>query len=83
MENENYTYFKAHLDELIERYDGRFIVIKGTEVIDDYGSFDEAYNETVKSEALGTFLIQQCVKPENDTAHFAWHNIAFSQVVQV
>jgi hypothetical protein len=81
--DKNYAYFTAHLDEFIERYDGRFVVIKNASVIADYGSFDEAYNNTIKSEALGTFLIQQCVRPENDTDYFAWHNVSFSQVVQV
>jgi hypothetical protein len=79
--NENYTYFKAHLDEFIERYGERFVVIKDNDVIAVYGSFDEAYNKTVENEELGTFLIQQCVRPENDIAHFAWHNVTFGRAV--
>jgi len=79
----NYTYFKDHLDELIALYGGRFVVIKEAAVIADYDSFEKAYANTIQSEPLGTFIIQQCVTPDNDTAHFAWNNVAFSQVVHV
>jgi hypothetical protein len=82
LQQENYAYFKTHLDELIEGYGGRFVVIKDARIIADYDSFDEAYNTTVENEELGTFLIQRCVRPENDTAHFAWHTVTFGRTVQ-
>ena len=71
MTDANYTYFKDNLDKLIEQYGGRFVVIKDAAIVADYSSFDEAYTNTIKTEALGTFLIQQCVNQENDGAHFA------------
>jgi hypothetical protein len=83
MDNKNYTFFTEHLGELIEQYSGRFVVIKDSKVIADYDNFDEAYNKTLEREKLGTFLIQQCVTPENDIAHFAWHNVSFSRAVEV
>ena len=83
MTDANYLFFKSHIDELITRYDGRFIVIKDESIIADYSTFDEAYNNTIKTEELGTFLIQQCVNLEDDAARFAWHNVSFSQVVQI
>ena len=81
--DKNYMYFKDHLDELIAAYGGRFVVIKDAAVIADYDSFENAYDNTIHSEPLGTFIIQHCVSPENDAAHFAWNNVAFSQVVHV
>ena len=81
MTDDNYIYFKTNLNELIEKYKGRFIVIKKAEVISDYECFDDAYKNTIKTEELGTFLIQQCISLEDESAHFAWNNVTFSQVV--
>jgi len=83
MTDNNYDYFKTNLNELIEQYDGRFVVIKDANIISVYDSFNEAYINTIKTEKLGTFIIQKCVKPENDKTHFAWNNVSFSQVVKV
>ena len=58
---DNYTYFKNNLPELIKRYEGKYIVLKDCRVIGSYDALDEAYKETIKKEALGTFIIQQCV----------------------
>ena len=83
MTDRNYIYFKSNIDKLIEQYNGRFVVIKDATVIADYENFDEAYASTLKTEELGTFLIQQCVDPENSIAHFAWYNVSFNQAVQI
>lgn len=60
MANVNYEFFKEHKDELVSKYSGKFVVIKNSEVIAVYDSFDEAYNSTTKTEEIGTFLIQLC-----------------------
>ncbi len=46
--------------ELIEKYQGKFLVIKDQKIIGNYSSEIEAYSETVKNHELGTFLIQEC-----------------------
>ncbi|MDR0294112.1 MAG: hypothetical protein LBH95_08180 [Oscillospiraceae bacterium] len=77
---DNYGYFTEHLDELVAQYPEQFVVIKNRAVIGSYGSFDEAYQETVKTEPLGTFLIQQCAGDSRTyTAYFANHNAAFAR----
>ena len=55
-----YQYFISHHEELFSKYPNKFLVIKGEEVIGVHNSNLEAYNETVKTEKLGTFLIQEC-----------------------
>lgn len=64
LENE-YQYFKDHRAELVKKYRGKHVVIKGNTVIGVYGSMQEAYVETTKTEQLGTFLIQLCETEEN------------------
>lgn len=55
----NYNYFKKHLRELNRRYGNKFIVLKDCRVIGAYDTFDDAYKTTIKSEQLGTFIIQK------------------------
>ena len=55
--------FKYYLDnqsDLLKKYDGKFLVIKDTEVIGTYDTELKALEETVKKHELGTFLIQHC-----------------------
>jgi hypothetical protein len=59
-----FKFYKDHQSELVEKYHGRFIVIKGESVIADYGSELEAYTETKKKYETGTFLIQHCLPGE-------------------
>jgi hypothetical protein len=55
-----FEYFKKHQDELVEKYGGKVIVIKGQTVIGAYDSYGEAVYETEKAHELGTFLVQRC-----------------------
>lgn len=55
-----FKYYLDHQSELVELYNGKFIVIKGETIIGSYDSHGAAYNESLKSEQLGSFLIQHC-----------------------
>lgn len=78
MLEKEFKYYLDHQDELLKKYNGRVIVIKGDEVIGDYNSEAEAYTESLKSHKLGTFLIQVCV-PGSDTYTQTFHSrVVFS-----
>jgi hypothetical protein len=72
LENE-FEYYLENQNELVEKYNGKFIVIKGKSVIGVYDSHSEAYNETQKTLALGTFLIQHCL-PGTDGYSQTFHS---------
>jgi hypothetical protein len=63
---EQFEYFKANREKLMNDYFGRCIVIKNRSVIADYASFDEAYEATIRKEKLGSFIIHECVAPEDE-----------------
>jgi len=70
LENE-FKYYLEHQSELVEKYNGKFIVLKNEIVIGVYDSNRDAYTETVKTEELGTFLIQHCTPgPESYSQTF-------------
>jgi len=77
MTDKNYAYFTEHLDELIEKYSGKHIVIKDESIIGVYDTFKEAYDYTIKTEELGTFIIQQCVTEDEEMITFVSGNVAF------
>jgi len=57
---EEFKYYLDHQKELVEKYNGKFIVIKNLEVIGAFDSEIEAIEKTSKDYELGTFLVQKC-----------------------
>ena len=73
MLKDEFKYYIKHQDELVNKYNGKFIVIKNQEVIGDYESELEAIEETSKKEKLGTFLVQKC-EPGNASFTQTFHS---------
>lgn len=57
-----FDYYKENQDELVRKYQGKFLVIKDRQVQGVYDSEIEAYQAAQKKFILGSFLIQ-LVKP--------------------
>ena len=55
-----FKYYIDNQDRLLEKYNGRILVIKDNKVLGDYSSKTEALFETQKKHKIGTFLIQEC-----------------------
>ena len=55
-----FDWFLDNQTNLIQKYDGKVLVIKGFKVIGTYDDHLKAINETLKTEELGTFIIQKC-----------------------
>ncbi|MGH2646774.1 MAG: hypothetical protein ACRDE8_04370 [Ginsengibacter sp.] len=73
MLEKEFQYYLKHQDSLVKKYNGKFIVIKDEKVIGVYNSHSEAYNESLKKEVLGTFLIQHCL-PGADSHSQTFHS---------
>jgi hypothetical protein len=71
-----FQFYLDHQDELVAKYNGRVVVIKGEEVIGDYADEMEAVSETRKTHPLGTFLVQRCTPGEE--AYTAKYNTRVS-----
>ena len=69
---DEFDFYLANQDAMVERYDGKIIVIKAREVIGVYDSELAAFMETVKHHERGTFMIQR-VSP-GDEAYTATFN---------
>ena len=55
-----FDYYLKHQDELVKKYNGKFIVIKDADVIGAFDSELEAIEKTAEKHELGTFLVQKC-----------------------
>ena len=67
MLRDNYEWFEKKLPELIEVYEDQYVVIKNKNVLAAYSSFEKAFDETIKTEVPGTFIIQLCSLDESKT----------------
>jgi len=55
--------FQWYLDnqnEIVQKYNGKYIVIKSNAIVGSYNSDIEAILESEKKYELGTFLVQRC-----------------------
>ena len=78
MLEKEFKYYIEHQAELLEKYNGRVIVIKGQEVIGDYDSEAEAYTQSLIAHELGTFLIQVCLPGTDAFTHTFHSRVVFS-----
>lgn len=68
-----FKYYLEHQDELVKKYNGKFIVIKNCEVIGVFDSELEAVNKTAEKYELGTFLVQKC-EPGTESYTQTYHS---------
>jgi hypothetical protein len=55
-----FKYFLDNKEGLSQKYNGKFLVIKEEKIIGVYDTEKEAYDNAIKNNELGTFLIQEC-----------------------
>ncbi len=56
---DEFEYYLEHQDEIVEKYDGKYVAIKDGIVLGAYDDEITAINDTQKSHRLGSFLIQK------------------------
>ena len=74
---EEFNFYLKNQSELVEKYNGKFIVIKGHEVIGVYDDELQAVMETSKQHELGTFLVQKCEPGEESYTQTYHSRVAF------
>ncbi len=73
-----FAYFVEHQNELVSKYRGKFVVIKGVQVLGAYDTALEAVTETSRSNEIGTFLVQEC-NPGSEAYTQTFHSrVAFA-----
>ena len=71
MLKKEFQYYIDNQNELVKKYEGRYLVIKDGNVVGDYGSYEQALFNSEEQYEMGTFLIQKCSEGNKDyTATF-------------
>ncbi len=66
MLEKEFEYYLKNQEELVKQYNGKFIVIKGEEVVKVFDTEIEAYNWAKEEYEPGTFLIQKVSPGDKD-----------------
>ena len=56
-----FKYYLDNRDELVKKFLGRYLIIKDQQVVGDYATEMDAYNDGLSKYEPGAFLIQQCL----------------------
>lgn len=73
-----FRYYISHQDEMVKKYNGKFIVIKDNEVLGAYDDELTAISETQKQHSLGTFLIQKVSPGDSEYSQTFHSRVVFS-----
>lgn len=77
MSNRNFitelAFFKNNLEHLLDKYQGKYLVIKGEKLLGVYDSEIDAVQETAEKEEMGTFLVQMCER-DSDLYTMTFHS---------
>ena len=56
----DFNYYLENMPGFYETYGQKFLAIKNLNILGVYDTFNEALDTTLKTEELGSFLIQEC-----------------------
>jgi hypothetical protein len=72
----DFRFFEENKSKLYEEYGHKYLAIKNKTVLGAFDTFDAAVKGALKSEQLGTFIIQECVNNDTDCMQ-VFQNIIF------
>jgi len=64
-QNADYEWFLTHYAELYQKYGEAYIAIKNQMVLGAYETYAEGVRGTLKTEKIGTFIVQLCGEDES------------------
>ena len=75
-QNLDFNFFLENMGELYHKYGHKFIVVKKQNILGTYDNFITAYEVTLKTEEIGTFLIQECFDNKEKMINHFQGNVA-------
>jgi len=75
----DFNYFLENMNDFYRSYGQKFVVVKNQGILGVYENFNNALESTLKTEEMGTFLIQECFdSKEKMVCHFQGNVIPVS-----
>jgi hypothetical protein len=66
MLDKEFQYYINNQNDLVKRYNGRYVVIVGEQVKGDYDDYSQALSNSLNEYEMGTFLVQKCSPGDKD-----------------
>jgi len=57
--------FEEHLDQLLEKSEGKYVLIKGDDIVGTFPTSESAYETGLKRFGIKPFLVRQITKDES------------------
>jgi hypothetical protein len=73
-----FEFYLSHQDQMVEKYDGKYIVIKNEDVLGAYDDELTAVTQTKKHHELGTFLVQKVSRGAAEYSQTYHSRVVFS-----
>ena len=61
-----FKYYLEHQEELVSKYDGKYLIITNEGVVGAYDSLNEGYEVALKTYGKGNFMLQLWSEGEKD-----------------
>jgi len=74
-QDQDFNYFLENMENLYRTYGQKFVVVKNHSILAVYDDFMAAYENTLKTEEPGTFLIQECFDDKEKMVHHFQGNV--------
>ena len=72
-----FNHYRAHQDEFVEKYDGKYIVLIDGNVVGIYDDDFTAVIQTQRSHKLGTFLVQKVANQDSENIPRFYSGVVF------
>jgi hypothetical protein len=80
MLEKEFAYYLNNQADLVKKYNGKFLVIKGETVMGHFDTQGEAYIDATKKFEVGTFLIQRCSLGDQDYTQTFHSRVSFAHI---
>lgn len=77
MVKDEFIFFEANQDKIIEGHIDEFVTIKNQKVCGYYKNEDDAFDSMIGSD-LGTFMVKRCQKPGADVVKYFNNSVMFA-----
>jgi hypothetical protein len=78
MLDKEFQYYLNNQNSLVNKYNGRYIVIVEENVTGDYDSYAQTLSNSLQYYEMGTFLVQKCSPGEKDYTLYFHSRVTFT-----
>jgi hypothetical protein len=74
-QSQDFYYFLENMEDFYQTYGHKYVTLKNKNILGVYDTFEEALETTLKTEELGTFLVQECFANKEKMVHHFQGNV--------